>query len=702
MTKFKHFETESGKIITTAEFDGYSIAERLLEGLMFQITIQPDGTLKASVKPSDEEYFSQFNTTKFLKEAEDYASDCDEFTDPVSGESCWLVVDGVDNRPKPMGIPIQVTNHPFQFPGIDVTKEFEEKDPIIGEFKPKRKFLNFVSAVNRNGDRIRFIRDIAFIKGEKLSGVLEGLIFKITICDEGTIKFEEVDTNQTDDAQRQRLLDDIDSMDVTGYAQKFVVGDLEFTDVNGDRCYLEVEHEKPIDRFASLLDMFDQEKKKVEEATLSDRGFSILDALFSSESDGESDDEIISTEKDAEVFFDAIENPAEPNENLKNAATSYMEEQFRKMNEDKINELKERISKKEEDISKYNRDISFAESKLKTTKEELGVLESRLDSMYPGDEPNGYAFYVSEEQKNETGLDESTRHIADKIADLMKLKKDVLFDYLTGGYYNIKIAPKDDFENENAIERDILEKVGSIDPSGKISMTGKGEFEYRGELTWHQLVGKMIKKGFEQVPEYDEFCNSNSYESHEEDDEVDNTQDMSDDITDKGSENSTEFKAKYLKTIDEPTHLVVIGTQDHTGGEDFSIQDDFCGFHAYINGKKLKRKYEYESDGFVCIIPLVEFKKWLVKNPWATEDGGGVSSFFLPNFSGTIEVGCKLEDGEYSTDFDIDREYIAHQLDEYPEEVFLNFPEGTTIIDMENHEIPLSVIRDMNIDKILN
>jgi len=394
----------------------------------------------------------------------------------------------------------------------------EEKEIVIGNLKPKRKFLNFVSAVN--GAKIRFIRDIAFIKGEKLSGVLEGLIFKITICDEGTIKFEEVDTNQTDDAQRQRLLDDIDSMDVTGYAQKFVVGELEFTDVNGDRCYLEVEHEKPIDRFASLLNMFDEEKKKSEESTLSDKGLSILDSLFGDTDDSEEGSKIIESEKDAEVFFNAIENPSEPNDNLKNAATSYMEEQFRKMNEDKINELKERISKKEEDISKYNRDISFAESKLKTTKEELGVLESRLDSMYPGDEPNGFAFYISEEQKNETGLDETTRDIADKIADLMKLKKDVLFDYLTGGFYNIKIAQKDNFESEDDIEKDILEKVASIDPSGKISMTGKGEFEYRGDLTWHQLVSKMIKKGFEQVPDYDEFCNSNSYESHEE--ETDN------------------------------------------------------------------------------------------------------------------------------------------------------------------------------------
>ena len=94
--------------------------------------------------------------------------------------------------------------------------EQEVKQPVIGEFKPKRTFLNFVSAVN--GARVRFIRDIAFVKGEKLSGTLEGIVFKITICDEGTINFEEVDTNVTDAAQRQRLIDDIDSTDVTGYA----------------------------------------------------------------------------------------------------------------------------------------------------------------------------------------------------------------------------------------------------------------------------------------------------------------------------------------------------------------------------------------------------------------------------------------------------------------------------------------------------
>ena len=38
--KFTHFETESGNKIKTAQFDGYSIAERTLEGLMFQVDIQ--------------------------------------------------------------------------------------------------------------------------------------------------------------------------------------------------------------------------------------------------------------------------------------------------------------------------------------------------------------------------------------------------------------------------------------------------------------------------------------------------------------------------------------------------------------------------------------------------------------------------------------------------------------------------------------
>ncbi len=590
--------------------------------------------------------------------------------------------------------------------------------PIIGDFKPKRKFLNFVSAVN--GVKVRFIRDIAFLKGEKLSGTLEGVVFKITICDEGTINFEEVDTERTDVAQRQRLLDDIEVMDVTGYAQKFVVSGIQFADKDGGICYLEVEHQKPIDRLRSFFDDVDEERK-VKETTLSTKGLSILDSLF-----GDSD-ESENTELSDDINIIDDENVIDVVEENKTApALSYMEQQFQKMNEDKVNELKSRIDDTQKDVKKYIRDISFAESKLKETNDQLGVLETRLETMSPGDEPNGILFFVSEEQKNETGLDETTKGIADKIANLMNLKKDVLFDYLTGGFYKIRIAEKGDFENkETKFDKEILKKVVSIDPSAKISMIGNGEFEYRGDLTWHQLVSKMIRRGFEQEPDFDKLCNSNSYDSSVlNDGPEDSSIDMKNSIIDmaKGlgmkdvkfgedgielvpeDKSNTEFKALKLRSYKEPTTLVVMGSVDHNDNNDFSITDDYSSFGVYVGGKKIKRKYGYECDGFVSIMTIPEFQKLVKSNPHMTEDGGGCDSFILPNFVGDIEVAVKLEDGSYTTDFDLG-DYIQHQEldgeDGYVD-VFMNFPEGTQVIDMENHQFPTQVIRDLKLEKILN
>ena len=382
------------------------------------------------------------------------------------------------------------------------TKTEEVKEPIIGEFKPKRKFLNFVSAVN--GAKIRFIRDIAFLKAEKLSGILDGVVFKITICDEGTINFEEVDTNRCDKAMIQRFIDELSETPTTGYAQKFVASGFEFTDVDDKRCYLEVEEKKPIDKLKALFD----------KPEVSERGLSILDQLFGS-------DEDLNTlrmpvpepvEEDYSMVADLSEDVSE----LKNESTSYMEESFRKMNEGKVIELKSRIEEKQKEVTQCNREISQSEKKLKESTEQLGVLETRLETMSPGDEPNGFVFYVSEEQKNETGLDENTKAIADKIADLMSLKKDVLFDYLTGGFYKIKIAKKDDITNQDfKLDKEAYEKISTLDVTGKMTVVD-GSFEYRGTLTWHQLVSKMLRKGFEQNPYFDKLCQSNSYESKEE------------------------------------------------------------------------------------------------------------------------------------------------------------------------------------------
>jgi hypothetical protein len=526
MTKFKHFETESGKTIMTAEFDGYSIADRMLEGLMFQITIQPDGTLKASVNPEDEDFFSDFNTTKFLKMAVEYAEKLDIFTDPLSGEDCWLVAEDSNtqknswNNPQPIVAkkvsPLSVVsqnthttpqNNPSQN-GYDIIDQIlggtqsseteieESKEPVIGKFKPKRKFLNFV--IGKQGG-IRYHTDFAFIEGSQLSGMLDDVIFKVTICDEGTINFEESDTNNCSEEMIQRLIDDIDSRDVTGYMKKYVVYGLEFKDENGKKLYLEVEEAKPIDKLTSLFDSLKEEKKEV---SVSENAISILDSLFLEEI------------KPEEVKH---EEEAKP----ETYAQQMMREAFEEMNREKIDELTNRIEKKEKDILQSKQLIKQHESNLKTATEDYRVLQTRLDSLKPSEAANGYVFYVSTENKTGIVLDQSLQDVVKQISPLLKLKEDAVIDYLTKGFYTIKIAKKDNLVDENlSIEKDIYQKVNKIDVTGKITLVGNAEFEYRGEMTWHKLVDKMLKMGFEQEPEYDKLCGSPSYQS-EESDEID-------------------------------------------------------------------------------------------------------------------------------------------------------------------------------------
>ena len=577
-------------------------------------------------------------------------------------------------------------------------QETEEvrKEPLIGEFKTKRKFLNFVSAVN--GARIRFIRDVAFLKGEKLSGVLEGAIFKITICDEGTINIEEQEgTNLSDKAMLQRLLNEIDEMDVTGYAQKFIVGSLEFADVKGDRCYLEVEHQKPIDKLKSLFD----EDEKVE---VSEKSLSLLDDLFGSSDEEEWDEdhalsEVMNSmlddlsEEDIKTIVEEVENPSEPNEKLKVAAESYMEQQFRKMNEAKIIELEYRIEETQKEIIRCKNEAKQAEKKAEEKAEALGILETRLETMKPGDEPNGYVFCVSEEIKDMEELDETEAKVAAKIADIMKLKKDVLVKMLTEGYYKIKIAKSDDITNQDfELDKEIYNKIMTLDIDGKMLLTDS-EFQYRGKLNWHQLVAKMIKSGFAQDEEFDKLCNSNSYESKEEE-KVEEKEVTEVEVETKNT--LTEIESKDLRTFDEETTLVVMGTIDHNDNRDVEITDDYTSFEVYVGNKKMKGGYE--SDGFISIMTLPEFAKWQKQYPDAMKDGGGVDSFLLPNFKGTIGITA-ICDGEFTTDFDLS-DYIQHQLEDA--EVFLTLPEGTEILKMDDyHKVPVASMRDIKINKVI-
>jgi hypothetical protein len=161
---------------------------------------------------------------------------------------------------------------------------------------------------------------------------------------------------------------------------------------------------------------------------------------------------------------------------------------------------------------------------------------------------------------------------------------------------------------------------------------------------------------------------------------------------------STEIKSIEVRTYNEETTLVVVGTIDHNDNRDVEITDDYTGFGVIVGDKMVKSSYE--SDGFISIMTLPEFKKWQAAYPDVLTDGGGVDSFLLPNFKGTIGVTAMVDD-EFTSGFDLS-DYIQHQDGMDEAEVFLTLPEGTQILKMDDyHQVPVAAMRDIKIDKIV-
>ena len=62
-----------------AKLDGYSVGERLLEGMHFLLTINDDGRLSVETPQSAKDYMSKLNEERWLKQALDYVKDNDLF-----------------------------------------------------------------------------------------------------------------------------------------------------------------------------------------------------------------------------------------------------------------------------------------------------------------------------------------------------------------------------------------------------------------------------------------------------------------------------------------------------------------------------------------------------------------------------------------------------------------------------------------------
>jgi hypothetical protein len=77
----------------------------------------------------------------------------------------------------------------------------ENTEKTTGSFKPSTKFIEFVGGKGY----INFISNQATIEGKCLSGLgMDGITFKLTIYEDGTVDFDEVDTTKTTQEERER------------------------------------------------------------------------------------------------------------------------------------------------------------------------------------------------------------------------------------------------------------------------------------------------------------------------------------------------------------------------------------------------------------------------------------------------------------------------------------------------------------------
>ena len=390
--------------------------------------------------------------------------------------------------------------------------EVKEKEIKIGKFKTKEKLIEFIGFRGN----VNFIANEATIESKYLSGLdLDNVVFKLTICDNGTVDFDEVDTNVTTEEQRQRLLDIIFEKTVVPYNKMMVIKDLPFKSVqkikdNRIDLYLSVDIPTPILKLASIF----EEDTEVE---VSDEQKSKLDDLLSFFGEEET------TLETPENIEGVDEIASASDEEVKSESQKAMEESFKKMKEDKVVELKKRLEHQEEEMKKFLYEKSQAENKIETAKKEISVLESRIDSLQPIPDPNGYCFFVSERMNEKVTLDEQTAKIIyNKVSKIKSINADAFMKLFEQGEFQIRLGHKvdgqivefTDYENlSEDIKKYLIKNNVTLRQEKNVEQSADGSsmLVYVGDLTWHDIVNKMIKGGFTQEPEFDKMCGSNSY-----------------------------------------------------------------------------------------------------------------------------------------------------------------------------------------------
>lgn len=366
--------------------------------------------------------------------------------------------------------------------------------------KMDRKYSSFISALK--SAKVRIIRDEAFLNISQLSSVLSNVVLKLKINEDSSLTIEQTEGAICSEEQIARLVKDIDGFSTLGYAEKYIVGELEFKDSNGDLCYIEVEQLTPFDKLRSILDDLDTETplEVFKDVKDTNRVNSLIDSLFD-DLDFNISEEItkqgIGLISDmSKKIDDYFENVEEVQDNK--IPDSYLMNSFNKMKQEQMEDLKKRAEEKEKELIKLSSDLKATTNKIKKGEADLANLVARLKVYDIKEEEFGYSFAVSQAINNPIDVTEKEEDLLKKVSNSLQMPYDMLRKLITDSSYKIYIKSLEEEDNMRAYD-----KLRLIDHNAQFNINEDGVILYRGKLKWHDLVDLMISKGFKQDPELD-------------------------------------------------------------------------------------------------------------------------------------------------------------------------------------------------------
>jgi len=378
-----------------------------------------------------------------------------------------------------------------------------EETAIKGKYSLSTKLNEFIGGKGH----VNFLAKSATISAKSLSGMyFEDFKLKLTIYDDGSVDFDEIDTEFTNEDERKRLLSVIEEMSLGLFRNRTVINELEFTSIEKVKgknipLYLAVEYQKPIDKLGSLLN---------DEVEISEDAMDNLNDLLNSWFEDEEFTKIVEEmveEENSQVVEDVEGVIDDTFMQHDDTVSSQIQLSFSKMKEEKLQELTTNQRKAEDEIRKHSFQLETSKKLLRDAESSLKLIEDRIQDLKPPMVNNGIYFSVSERQNEEVILDTETEELIRKtVSKIKSINTENFMNLFKEGKFHIYLSTKNDGDFTKVTELDVLGKEVLENLSKMGLVFDEGKFIYSGELKWGDIVNKMVKMGFQQDSDFDEIC----------------------------------------------------------------------------------------------------------------------------------------------------------------------------------------------------